>query len=75
MTKQICCDLCNKILTEEEGIRFIGMSFVEGVDFINYPETFSSKNFLSKDLCSSCSEKIIQEINRIEKINQVKKEK
>ena len=72
MGKQICCDICNKILTKKEGIRFIEITKIEQEDFENYPEGYSSNIFFKKDMCLSCSQKIEREINRIIKIKEVR---
>ena len=65
MAKQICCDLCGKILTKKEGIRYIDLIKVEAGDFENYPETYSSDTLIEKDLCLSCFHEIEKAINKL----------
>ena len=66
--KKICCDLCEKVLTKKEGIRFIEIARVEKGDFENYPNDYGSDIFVKKDICLSCSQKIEREIIRIIKL-------
>ena len=65
--RKLVCDLCQKELTKEEGIRKIEVVKVSTKHFEDYPSSYDASSLYNLDICLKCFLNIEKEIIKIKK--------